>query len=143
MNRRRLTGVVVALLLLAGMAPGPARAGHCNPLLVFSGFNTPAGLEAVNVGAGGCAWSGNELDTNYLTPGATHLRVGTSATPVGTGQLLIDGQPTTLTFTPPAAAGGRWNSQIIEIPVGTTHEVKATVLTATGVELTAIYRTVA
>ena len=138
---RRLGGALVALGLLFAVAPGAARADHCKPLYVFSGADTPAGFQGTNPGAGGCVYVGSDVDTNYLVPGSTHIRVGTTATPEGEAVVLLDGREVVLNFTAPAAPGGRWNSQVVAIEGA--REVTAVVPTATGVVLEVTYRAAA
>lgn len=138
---RRVGSAVAALALMFVLAPGGARADHCKPLFVFSGANTPAGFQGTNPGAGGCAYVGSDIDSNYLVPGSTHARVGTTATPVDGAVAVLDGVEVPLTFTAPAAAGGRWNSQVIDL--NGAREVKAIVPTATGVTLEVLYRAAA
>lgn len=145
-------GAVAAIATGAAPSLPKAQAGHCGPVFVFSGHHagTTFGPSA-NPGAGGCVLRDENVNTNYLLPGATFISVGTTVTPpgapaspvpVGTvvtaGQVVIDdGAPVALTLT---WSGTRWNSQRVVLGGGTV--VSVSVPSVTGATATNTYRAV-
>lgn len=147
-----LTAVAVGALILGAPSLPPAHADHCGPVFVFSGHHAGTTFgPAANAGAGGCVLRDDNVNTNYLLPGATVFSVGTTVTPVGApaspvavgtivnaGDVVIDdGPPIPLTLT---WSGTRWNSQRITLDGGTV--VTASVPSVTGVTVSNTYRAV-
>ena len=151
---RKWLAAIAAAAVAMGAAPllPRAQAGHCGPIFVFSGHHVGETFgQAANAGAGGCALRDENVNTNYLLPGATFVSVGTTVTPPGApaspvpvgavvtaGQVVIDDRPPvalTLTW-----SGTRWNSQRIVLDGGTV--VTASVPSVTGVTVSNTYRAV-
>lgn len=148
-----VVAAVAAMAMMWGFTGMPeAEANHCGPVFVFSGHHAGTTFgPATNPGAGGCVLRDENVNTNYLVPGATFVSVGTTLTPpgapaspvpVGTvveaGDLVVDDRapvPLTLTW-----SGTRWNSQRVALDGGTV--VTASVPSVTGVTVTNTYRAV-
>lgn len=136
---RKLSTMLVAALMLTlapfGAQGDPAEDNEENCLraseryiIIFSGTDAGAARRGFNAGATGCSTATDPdlpyVDTNYLTPGATHAIV--SITGIAES---IDPGPARLVFgeitvpiewhwaTDPQT--DRWESQSIEMPEGT------------------------
>ncbi|HLG01073.1 MAG TPA: hypothetical protein VI916_11405 [Acidimicrobiia bacterium] len=133
-----------ATAIAMGSAPllPHAQANHCGPIFMFSGHHAEGNFgPSANAGAGGCTLRDENVNTNFLLPGATFVSVGTTVTPVnGTGFVTIDGgAPVPLTWTW-SASSVRWNSQRVFLNGGTV--VTASVQSVTGVTVSNTYRAV-
>jgi len=100
-------------------------AGH---IVIFSGADAGAARRGFNAGTNGCLTAGDPdlpfVDTNYLTPGATHAIVAVTRLPqtANPGPATWQFGDTTISIewhwaTDPQTE--RWESQSIEMPEGT------------------------
>lgn len=128
-NVKRLAAVAIGVATL-GLAPTGATADHCADIFVFSGLDAGGQRQGLNAGSAGCTVDDEAVNTNVITPGATHAWVGSLSTVVPTGGTLTQGSTsTTLTFTFNTARG-RYESQSVALTGA--DPVTATVTTATG-----------
>lgn len=137
---RAALAAAAAGLALSAAPYAPAKAHHCQAILIFSGvYNEEAKQgQTINLGAGGCANDDEGLNTNVLTPGSNVLRIGSSPTPVE-GTVDIDGVVTPLVFTWNAGSS-RWDSQ--RVPSLGAQRATATVKTITGYTVSVTYTAV-
>lgn len=93
-------------------------------IVVFSGTDAGAARRGLNAGTAGCNTAGDPdvpfVDTNILTPGATHAIVGVTglnaSTNPGPGTWQFGDDTVALTWT---YLNDRWESQSIPMPSGT------------------------
>jgi hypothetical protein len=150
--------------LAAGLAGPGAEADHCTPIIMFSGHTAgEAAGPKLNPGSGGCLFVNHEdenINTNYLLPGANSVSIGLRGDPEGVERPAADETATVtageVEITYADAAGEevtfteameltwnvtRWNSQSFTV-TGVLLRVTATVVTQPGIEVSNTYRAI-
>lgn len=143
---RKLCAIIVLAVGSTVLVPaGPSVAGHCNRVIVFSGYDVAEEDPRVNLGFAGCRveqamGDEHEVDTNRLTPGAevASVRVLNPDDPVPTGgTFTLGGTTVDLTIEGPDE-NENFNSQVFDLPPD-GDEAVATVEFAGGSTLSVTY----